>query len=150
MSTSRSRAPRWEAFADRFGIFAMHRALYRALGGRFVGRNLLILSTMGRRTGQRRSTLLYYVQDGEDYVVIASNGGDDRYPGWWHNIRANPDVEIEVGRSRISCEAEPVREADRRPLFVKLARVFPGYTKYEQRTSRELTVFRLRARAARP
>ena len=150
MSSRRSRAPRWEAIAERFSIFAMHRELYRALGGRFVGQNILILSTMGRRTGQRRSTLLYYVQDGEDYVVIASNGGDDRYPGWWYNIRANPDVEIEVGRSRIPCKAEPVREADRRPLFVKLAHVCSGYTKYEQRTSRELTVFRLRARAMRP
>ncbi len=150
MSTSRGRALRWEAIADRFSIFAMHRALYRALGGRFVGRNLLILTTMGRKTGQRRSTLLYYTRDGEDYIVIASNGGEDWYPGWWHNIRTNPDVEIEVGRSRIPCKAEPVREADRRPLFAKLTRVYAGYAKYEQRTTRDLTLFRLRARGSRP
>ncbi len=147
MRASLARAPRWEAIAERFSIFAMHRTLYRALGGRFVGRNILILTTTGRKTGRRRSTPLYYVRDGEDYVVIASNGGDDWYPGWWHNIRANPDLEIEVGRSRIPCKAEQVSEADRRPLFTKLTRVYAGYRKYDQRTSRELTVFRLKARA---
>ncbi len=55
MSRSRGRALRWEAIVEWFSIFAMHRALYRALGGRFVGRNILILTTTGRRTGQRRS-----------------------------------------------------------------------------------------------
>ncbi len=150
MSASRSRAPRWEAIAERFSIFAMHRELYRALGGRFVGRNILILTTTGRRTGRRRSTPLYYVRDGEDYIVIASNGGDDWYPGWWYNILANPDVEIEVGRSRIPCKAERVSEADGRPLFAKLTGVYAGYARYEQRTTRELTLFRLRARALRP
>jgi deazaflavin-dependent oxidoreductase (nitroreductase family) len=150
MRASLARALRWEAIAERFNIFAMHRALYRALGGHLVGRNLLILTTTGRRTGQPRSTLLYYVRNGEDYVVIASNGGDDWYPGWWHNIRANPDVEIEVGRSRIPCKAEPVRDADRRPLFAQLVGVNAVYAKYEQRTTRELTLHRLRARALRP
>ncbi len=135
---------RWEGLSERLSIFAIHRALYRALGGRLVGRNVLILTTKGRRTGGRRSTPLFFVRADGDYVVIASNGGEDRFPGWWHNIRANPDVEIEVGRARIACRAERVSGAEVPSLLAKLDRVYSGYARYAARTTRELTLFRLK------
>ena len=140
---------RWESLRLASLGFAAHVPLYRLLKGRFVGRNILILTTIGRRTRRRRSTPLYYVSDEDDYVVIASNGGEDRYPGWWHNIQANPDVEIEVGAIRLQCRAHRIsKQADRERLFERLSAVCSSYPKYRQRTSRELTLFRLRKRAA--
>ena len=138
------RSLRWEALSERLNVFAIHRTLYRALGGRLVGRNVLILTTTGRKTGRRRGTPVFFVRAGGDYVVIASNGGEDRFPGWWHNIRANPDIEIEVGRSRIACRAERVSGAEVPSLLAKLDRVYSGYARYAARTTRELTLFRLK------
>lgn len=98
---------------------------------------------------RKRSTPLYYVSDKDDYVVIASNGGEDRYPGWWHNIQADPDVEIEVGSKRLACRAyRATEEPNAEQLFARLTAVYGGYRKYRQGTSRELTLFRLKKRAA--
>ena len=135
---------RWESLADRVNIFALHTSLYRLLGGRLVGRNILILTTTGRKSGRRRSTPLFHVRDGSDYVIVASNGGEDPYPGWWHNIRANDRVEIQVGRQVIPCSAEPVREDGAAELWEKLCAVYGGYREYKERTKRELTIFRLK------
>ena len=74
---------RWESLAERLSIFALHAAAYRLLGGRLVGKNILLLTTTGRRTGKRRTTPLFYARDAGDFIVIASNGGEDAYPGWW-------------------------------------------------------------------
>ncbi len=135
---------RWESWRVMPLVFAAHVKFYRFLGGRIIGRNMLILTTVGRRTGRRRSTLVFFVPDAGDYVVIASNGGEDRYPGWWHNIRANPDVEVETGRKCIACTARRVEDtADADRLFSRLSGVYGGYQEYRQRTKRELTLFRL-------
>ena len=140
---------RWESLRLASLGFAAHVPLYRLLKGRLVGRNVLILTTTGRRTMRKRSTPLFYVSDGDDYVIIASNGGEDRYPGWWHNIRVNPDVDIEVGAVRLHWRAHRISEqAETERLFERLSAVYGGYPKYRQRTSRELTLFRLRKRAA--
>ena len=139
---------RWESLRLASLGFAAHVPLYRLLKGRLVGRNVLILTTTGRRTMRRWSTPVFYVSDGDDYVIIASNGGEDRHPGWWHNIQASPDVEIEVGAVRLHCRAHRISEqADTDRLFERLSAVCGSYPKYRQRTSRELTLFRLRKRA---
>jgi deazaflavin-dependent oxidoreductase (nitroreductase family) len=137
-------APRWESWRIMPAVFAVHVALYRLLGGRFVGRNILILTTIGRKSGRKRSTPLFFARDGETWVIVASNGGEDRYPGWWYNVHANPEVEIEVGRTAIRCRAEAASAADTPALFEKLCAVYAGYRRYRERTRRELTVFRLR------
>jgi deazaflavin-dependent oxidoreductase (nitroreductase family) len=139
-----TRGPRWESWRVMPAVFAAHVALHRLLGGRLVGRHILILTTTGRRSGRKRSTPLFFARDGEAWVVIASNGGEDRYPGWWYNVRANPEVEIEVGRDTVRCRAEAVSAADTPALFEKLCAVYGGYRRYRERTDRELTVFRLR------
>ena len=135
---------RWESLADRVNIFALHTSLYRLLGGRLVGRNILILTTTGRKSGRKRNTPLFHVRDRSDYVIVASNGGEDPYPGWWHNIRADARVEIQVGRQVIPCSVESVREDDAAELWEKLCAVYGGYREYKERTKRELTVFRLK------
>ncbi len=140
---------RWESLRLASLGFTAHVPLYRLLKGRLVGRNILILTTTGRRTMRKRSTPLFYVSDRGDYVIIASNGGEDHYPGWWHKIQANPDLEIEVGAIRLHCRAHRIGEqADAEQLFERLSAVYGGYLKYRHRTARELTLFRLRKRPA--
>ncbi len=134
---------RWESWRIMPAVFAAHVALYRLLGGRLVGRNILILTTTGRKSGRKRSTPLYFIRDGRDYVIIASNGGEDRYPGWWHNIKKDPDVEIQIAREIVKCRVEAATDAEAPTFFEKLSAVYGGYPRYKERTERELTIFRL-------
>lgn len=134
----------WESWKITPVLFAAHKALYRLLGGRLVGRHVLILTTVGRRSGRERSTPLFYTRDGEDYVVVASNGGESRPPHWWHNLRANPDADIQVGREVIACRVERVGTEDVPRLWAKLVAIHGAYDTYRQRTTRELTLFRLK------
>ena len=134
----------WESWKITPLLFAAHKGLYRLLGGRLVGRHVLILTTVGRRSGRERSTPLFYTRDGNDYVVIASNGGEEHPPHWSHNLRANPRADIQVGRDVIACRAERVGAADVPRLWAKLLAIHGGYESYRQRTTRELTLFRLK------
>jgi len=134
----------WESWKITPLLFAAHRALYRLLGGRLVGRHVLILTTVGRRSGRERSTPLFYTRDGRDYVIVASNGGEARPPHWWHNLRANPHAGIQVGRDVIACRAERVGAEDVPRLWAKLLAIHGDYETYRQRTTRELTLFRLK------
>ena len=94
---------------ERIGLTA-HQWLYEKTDGRIGasvgGRPMLLLRHVGRKTGQPRTSTLLYVRDGDNYAVIASKGGDPKHPGWFHNLTANPDVEIQIGRKRM-----PVRRA---------------------------------------
>lgn len=101
----------------RFAM-ALHVALYRLLGGRLVGKMgrapILLLTVTGRRSGQRRTSPLLYQRDGQDYIVIASAGGQAKHPAWWLNLRANPGATIEVGRERFTVQAgRPLQKRSR-------------------------------------
>jgi len=139
----RTRWPSWEALADRLQLFALHGALYRLLGGRVVGRNILLLGTVGRRSGTERRTPLYFARAGEDYLIVASNGGDERYPGWWYNIRSNPRVKVQDGRRVRECSAHEVGRDEAEVLWPRLFAVYGGYRRYREQTRRPLTMFRL-------
>ena len=82
-----------------FAFLRVHDKVYQATNGR-IGHRMpgmppsLLLHTVGAKTGQPRTTTLSYVKDGDDYLVVASKGGDPRSPGWYHNLKANPDIEI--------------------------------------------------------
>ena len=98
------------------GFLTAHQVTYEGtrgwVGHRVLGVPTLLLRTVGARTGKPRTAALVYARDGDDYVVVASNGGDDRAPGWLHNVRARPDVEVQIGR-RVTLSARP-RSARRR------------------------------------
>ena len=83
-------------------VLRVHERIYKATDGRLghnmIGVPTLLLRTTGRRSGATRTNGLVYARDGDDYLVVASNGGADAAPGWLHNVRANPDVEVQVGR----------------------------------------------------
>ena len=119
-----------------------HSAVYRASGGRVAGRvgNLpvLLLTTTGRKTGKQRTTPLLFIRDGDDLVVVASNGGMDWFPAWWLNLQQHAAAVIEIGRERrdvIAAKADPERRAR---LWPEFSGHYPGYLKYEARTAREI------------
>ena len=125
-------------------ITHLHRFAYRVSGGRLGARlgnnDMLLLHTVGRKTGKPRVTPLLCVPDGESWLVIASNAGDDRPPAWWLNVQAKPDVEIQVGRRRLAVRARTA-EADERPeLWRKAVDAYPDYAEYEKRTERPIPV----------
>src|SRR5215210_5477001 len=97
-------------------VLRVHERIYKAtdgrLGHRMIGVPTLLLRTTGRRSGATRTNGLVYARDGDDYLVVASNGGSDQAPAWLHNLRANPDVEIQVGRERQKGTARVVEPAD--------------------------------------
>jgi F420H(2)-dependent quinone reductase len=97
-------------------ILGLHERLYKATDGRvghhMIGVPTLLLRSTGRRSGATRTNGLVYSRDGDDFLVVASNGGADRPPAWLHNLQANPDVEIQVARERRQATARVVMPSD--------------------------------------
>ncbi|MCB1291533.1 MAG: nitroreductase family deazaflavin-dependent oxidoreductase [Mycobacterium sp.] len=141
------------ALADRaVGLFVrVHDATYQRtrgwIGHRVPGApNSLLLHTVGAKTGLPRTNSLSYARDGEAYLVVASNGGDRRAPGWYHNLRAQPRAEINVGPRRFAVTAKVVLPDD--PDYQRLWRIVNAnnanrYDAYQARTTRPIPVIRL-------
>ena len=132
-------------------ILAVHQWLYEQsdglIGATLGGRPMLLLRTVGRRTGQPRTAALLYVRDGENYAVVASKGGSPRNPGWFHNLKANPDVEIQVGRERLPVRARVAKGKERERIWAVADEVNQGtYTDYQSRTERKIPVIVLSPR----
>lgn len=128
-------------------LLKLHQAIYERSGGR-VGHRLLdtrnlLLRTVGAKTGQRRVNALTYVRDGANYVIVASMGGAPRSPGWYHNLRADPDAEIQVGTRRLPVHARFVMpgDPDRDRLWQSADRANHGrYSAYQHKTARTIPV----------
>jgi deazaflavin-dependent oxidoreductase (nitroreductase family) len=108
-----------------------------------LGVPCLLLRTEGRRSGVIRTNGLVYARDGGDYAVVASNGGDDKHPAWLHNLKANPEVEIQIGRDRQKARARIVEPSD--PDYDRLWKIVNDnngdrYTSYQERTDRPIPV----------
>lgn len=119
--------------------------LYRLSGGRIGGRiakaPVLLLTTTGRKSGQRRTAPVVYLTDGENLVVIGSNAGHGRTPAWSLNLKANPDAEIEVGRERRPVRARVAEGEERAELWGKHNEQYSGFDEYEARTDRDIALF---------
>jgi deazaflavin-dependent oxidoreductase (nitroreductase family) len=128
-------------------VLRLHEALYERtdgrVGHRMIGVPTLLLRTTGRRSGATRTNGLVYARDGDDYLVVASNGGADRAPAWLHNLRANPAVEVQVGRERTPGTARVLEPTD--PDYDRLWKIVnennrDRYSAYQERTSRPIPV----------
>jgi deazaflavin-dependent oxidoreductase (nitroreductase family) len=115
-----------------------------AEGADFLGYKALLLTTVGRRSGARRRTALYYGRDGDDYLLVASRGGDANHPSWYLNLDANPEVEVQVGGDVFTAKARTVEGPDRARLWQRMVETFPQYAEYQERTTRLLPVVVLR------
>ncbi len=122
----------------------LHTAIYRATGGRVGhaagGINNLLLTTTGRRSGQARTVPLAYIEDAARFVVVASNGGADRPPAWWVNLRHEPTAVVEIGARRVPVTARDATEEERSRLWPILTRGNPFYAQYERITARRIPV----------
>jgi F420H(2)-dependent quinone reductase len=122
----------------------VHRRVYRLSGGRFGGRigrlPVLLLTTIGRRSGRPRTQPLAYTQAGDGYAVIASKGGAAQHPLWYLNLRANPLAEVTVGRETRRVRARDAQGEERERLWRALADLYPGYERYAQKTRRLIPV----------
>jgi deazaflavin-dependent oxidoreductase (nitroreductase family) len=125
----------------------VHHKVYTATGGlighHILGVPTLMLRTVGRRSGVTRTNSLVYASDGSDWLVVASNGGADKPPAWLHNLRAKPEVEVQVGRSRTSAVARVVSPDDED--YSRLWKIVNDnnrdrYTEYQKQTERPIPV----------
>jgi deazaflavin-dependent oxidoreductase (nitroreductase family) len=109
-------------------------------GGTFHGVPSLLLTTRGRRSGTLRRTALMYGRDGDDHLLVASNGGAHRHPAWYLNLSADPTVEIQVGGERFTGRARTATAEERVRLWPVMTKVFPTYARYQKGTDREIPV----------
>ena len=131
-----------------------HPRLYRwsggRIGGKLAGLPVLLLETVGRRTGARRETALTYLPypapDGDAFVVIASVLGEPRHPAWYLNLTADPKVAITVGSSRIAVQARDAEGEERERIWDELVARSPDYAQYRTRTDRRIPVVVLERR----
>jgi deazaflavin-dependent oxidoreductase (nitroreductase family) len=124
-------------------IIEEFRANAGKVGGRFAGKNLLLLHSTGAKSGRERVNPVAYVKDGDRYVIIASKGGAPTNPAWYHNLRTHPLVTVEVGTETIQVRAQVAPEPERSRLYAKMVEMLPGFADYEQKTSRKIPVFLL-------
>ncbi len=113
------------------------------VGGHFAGRTLLLLHTIGAKSGIERVNPVAYVRDGDRFVVIASKGGAPTNPQWYHNLLAHPLITVEVGTEKIQVRAEVTREPERSRLYDKMVAMMPGFDEYRHKTTRVIPVFTL-------
>jgi F420H(2)-dependent quinone reductase len=131
-----------------FGVFvAIFTFLYRLsngrIGGSVSGLPVLLLTTTGRKTGRVRTVPLGYIRDGDQYVIIASNGGQPRHPGWFFNVQSNAQVTLQIKEQRFKATAQVADPEARKRLWEDVTRQSPAYRRYETRT-REIPLVILR------
>lgn len=133
-------------------LIGVHAAVYRASRGR-VGHRvpglapMLLLDHVGAKSGKRRTTPLLYVPDGQNLVLIASKGGYHRNPGWFHNLRVNPDTEVQLGAEHRAVRARVAGAEERRRLWPKAVASYRYYRDYQARTDREIPLVILEPRS---
>jgi len=116
----------------------------KATSGPFMGRDVLVLTTKGAKTGKEHAVPVVYTNEGDDLVVVASMGGAPKNPAWYHNLKANPDVTVETGKQRWKAKAVVTPEAERVRLYEQHAVKNPGFREYLKKTTRKIPVIRLK------
>ena len=116
------------------------------VGGNFEGAPLLLLHSIGAKSGEPRLHPVMYLKDGERYVVFASKAGAPTHPAWYHNLKANPETEIEVGADTIPVTAVEATGDERDELFDRQAGIFSAFGEYAEKTSRTIPVVLLNPR----
>ena len=127
-------------------IIEEFRANGGRVGGHWKGRDLLLLTTTGRRSGKRHTTPMAYTRDGERLLTYASNSGADEHPGWYLNVIATPEVVVEVGDERFDATATPLQGEEREREYAAQSARVPAFAEYQENTTRLIPVVALRRR----
>ena len=126
------------------GIIKEFRSNGGAVGGQFQGAPLLLLTTVGRRSGERRTSPMMYLEDGSGrWLVFASKAGMPTHPDWFLNLQANPEVTVEIGNRSAAATAVVLEGAERDHWFAEQARRYPGFAEYQAKTDRVIPVVAL-------
>jgi deazaflavin-dependent oxidoreductase (nitroreductase family) len=121
-------------------VIAEFRSNGGKVGGQFEGAPLLLLHSIGARTGEERVHPVMYQDIDKGYGIFASKAGADTNPDWYHNVLANPSARIEIGSDTIDVRARVAGPDEREAIWTEQKRRYPGFADYEQRTSRQIPV----------
>jgi deazaflavin-dependent oxidoreductase (nitroreductase family) len=128
-------------------IGRLHASLWRLTRGRFVdgigAAPFILLTTRGRKTGRLRTTPVLYLEDGGDFIVIASVGGNDMHPAWYLNLKEHPEAEVMIGREWRRVIAQETGIDEKKKIWPRLVKLYPQFDAYQQRTNREIPLMRL-------
>jgi deazaflavin-dependent oxidoreductase (nitroreductase family) len=124
-------------------VIAEFRANGGRVGGHWEGRDLLLLTTFGRRTGRTYTTPVVYTREGDRLLIYASQGGSPMHPDWYLNLAENPRVVVEVGAERYDALATPLRGEERDREFAAQAERNPAFGRYQEQTDRVIPVVAL-------
>ncbi|MEV5753538.1 nitroreductase family deazaflavin-dependent oxidoreductase [Actinoallomurus sp. NPDC052308] len=124
-------------------IVAEFRANHGRVGGPFAGADLLLLTTIGARSGRPATSPLAYFRDRDRLLVVGSAGGSPRHPAWYHNLRAHPVAEIEIADRTLAARSVITEGAERDALFAMITALAPGYADYQSRVERRIPVVAL-------
>jgi deazaflavin-dependent oxidoreductase (nitroreductase family) len=116
------------------------RANGKATSGPFLGREVLVLTTKGARSGEVRETPLVYTRDGDRIVIVASKGGAPTHPSWYHNLVKHPEVSVEVGNEKFKARVHVAEGDEYERLYTQHADINPGFHDYRKRTTRKIPV----------
>jgi len=146
----------WSRFSNALGatglrlVGKLNAPIYRLSGGRVGGKlgkaPILLLTTTGRKSGQPRTAPVLYLADGDRFVVINTNAGNDKTPAWSLNLRANPEAEVEIGRRRVPVRSRLAEGEERADLWRRSMEQYEGWDFYESKLDREVGVFVLEPR----
>ena len=124
-------------------IIAEFRANGGKVGGPFEGATLLLLHHVGARSGTERVAPLAYFPDGDRMLIIASKGGAPTNPDWYHNLKANPRVDVELGTETVRVDAHELAPAERAEKWAEITTRAPGFADCQKKTERVIPVFAL-------
>lgn len=131
-----------EVFDSTTGWVAQHVRRYVETDGRdghlYQGMPTLLLTTRGRRSGRLRRTALIYGQDGDRYLLVASNGGAPRHPAWYLNLVEHPEAGLQVGPDRFTARARTATAEEKPPLWRLMSSIFPLYDTYQAKAGRDI------------
>ncbi|WSK82102.1 nitroreductase family deazaflavin-dependent oxidoreductase [Amycolatopsis sp. NBC_01286] len=130
-----------EVRAMNQGVAEEFRANEGVVGGMFEGKNVLLLTTIGAKSGEERLSPLVYTRDGDRLVIAASMGGAPKNPAWFHNLVANPKVTLEVGTEKFEATATVIADrAERDRLYAGMIAHAEGFADYEKKTDRIIPI----------
>jgi deazaflavin-dependent oxidoreductase (nitroreductase family) len=124
------------------------RANKGQVGGMWEGRPLLLLTTIGAKSGQGRTNPVMYLREGDRVFVFASKGGAPSHPDWYRNLLAHPEVTVEIGGQTYTAIAKPVTGEERDSIYARWAQQYPQFGDYQEKTSRTIPVIELEPRIA--
>jgi deazaflavin-dependent oxidoreductase (nitroreductase family) len=126
------------------GIIEEFRANAGKVGGPFEGAPMIIIHTIGAKSGEERETpLVYFPQDDDTLVIVASAAGAPKHPAWYHNAIANPRFDVEVGTERFPVDAVEITDEERDLVWKLVVAQSPGFGEYQEKTDRVIPLLRL-------